>query len=204
MFDLFLKGGPIMWPLLVTSLLTVSVVIERLLFILIERSRRDSDAVDGVLKAAEAGKADQAGQLAASSNDFVARALTFALSHRSDSFTEAMLRAARRELRRFSRGLSALDTIVTLAPLLGLLGTVTGMIHAFGLLGTQTLDTPAAITGGIAQALIATAFGLGIAITALVPFNYLNTQLENAREDLEDAATRLEIAHKPGITSPTE
>ncbi len=107
-----------------------------------------------------------------------------------------MLRGARQELRRFSSGLPALDTIVTLAPLLGLLGTVTGMIHAFGLLGDQTLDTPSAITGGIAQALIATAFGLGIAITALIPFNYLNAQLENAREDIEEAATRLEIALK--------
>jgi biopolymer transport protein ExbB len=153
------------------------------------------------LKAAEEGRMEEATQLAAQSNDFVARALAFALEHHSDSFSEAMLRGARRELRRFNRGLSALDTIVTLAPLLGLLGTVTGMIHAFGLLGTETLDTPTAITGGIAQALIATAFGLGIAITALIPFNYLNTQLENAREDLEDAATRLEMALKPTLNA---
>jgi biopolymer transport protein ExbB len=203
MLELFLKGGPIMWPLLATSIVAVSVVIERILFVLIERGRRDSSAVDSILKAAEEGRVDEAGQIAATRGDFIARALAFALSHRSDSFAEAMLRAARLELRRFSRGLSALDTIVTLAPLLGLLGTVTGMIHAFGLLGTQTLDTPAAITGGIAQALIATAFGLGIAITALIPFNFLNTQLENAREDLEDAATRLEIALKPNASSQT-
>jgi biopolymer transport protein ExbB len=197
MFDLFTKGGPIMWPLLATSLVAVSVVIERLLFTLIERRRRDPAAIEASLKAAEEGNLEQAARLAEQSQDFVARALTFALTHPSGSFSEAMLRGARRELRRFNRGLSALDTIVTLAPLLGLLGTVTGMIHAFGLLGTQELGTPAAITGGIAQALIATAFGLSIAITALIPFNYLNTQLENAREDLEDAATRLEITLKP-------
>jgi biopolymer transport protein ExbB len=201
MFDLLIKGGPVVWPLLATSLVAVSVVVERLLFILVEKSKRDPVAVEGVLRAAEEGRLEEARQLAGKSRDFVVRVLGFALSHDHGSFGNAILRAARRELRRFSRGLSALDTIVTLAPLLGLLGTVTGMIHAFGLLGSQTLDTPAAITGGIAQALIATAFGLGIAITALIPFNYLNTQLENAREDIEEAATRLEMALK--VSSPS-
>ena len=196
MFDLIVKGGPVMWPLLATSLVAVSVVVERLLFILSERAKRDTDAVEAVLKAAEEGRLAEAQQLAQKSRDFVVRAVGLALQHDHESFSNAILRGARRELRKFSRGLSALDTIVTLAPLLGLLGTVTGMIHAFGLLGNQTLDTPTAITGGIAQALLATAFGLGIAITALIPFNFLNTQLENAREDIEEAATRLEMALK--------
>ena len=192
-----------MWPLLATSLVAVSVVVERLLFILLEKGKRNADAVEAVLKSAEDGRFDEARQLTEKSQDFVVRSVGFALQHDHESFGNAMLRGARRELRRFSRGLSALDTIVTLAPLLGLLGTVTGMIHAFGLLGTQTLDTPTAITGGIAQALIATAFGLGIAITALIPFNYLNTQLENAREDIEEAASRLEMALKVS-SKPTE
>ena len=191
-----------MWPLLVTSLVAVSVVVERLLFVLSEKAKRNGEAVEAVLKAAEEGRFAEARQLAAKSRDYVVCAIGFALQHDHESFANAMLRGARRELRRFSLGLSALDTIVTLAPLLGLLGTVTGMIHAFGLLGSQTLDTPTAITGGIAQALIATAFGLGIAITALIPFNYLNTQLENAREDIEEAATRLEMALK--VSPPSE
>jgi biopolymer transport protein ExbB len=71
-------------------------------------------------------------------------------------------------------------------------GTVTGMIRAFGLLGTAELDAPTAITGGIAEALIATAFGLLIAITALLPFNFLNTRLEEARHEIETAAAHLE------------
>jgi len=80
-----------------------------------------------------------------------------------------------------------------LSPLLGLLGTVTGMIHAFSLLGGSELDAPAAITGGIAEALIATAFGLGVAIIALIPYNYLNSKVEEARHEIEDASTHLEL-----------
>jgi biopolymer transport protein ExbB len=118
--------------------------------------------------------------------------LVYALTH-ADSLAPAVLRAANLELKRFSRGLPVLDTVITLAPLLGLLGTVTGMIHSFGLLGHQELGTPTAITGGIAEALIATAFGLGIAITALLPFNYLNSRLEEARHEIEDATTQLEV-----------
>ncbi len=108
------------------------------------------------------------------------------------------MQAANTELKRFSQGLPILDTVITLAPLLGLLGTVTGMIHAFGLLGSRELEGPTVITGGIAQALIATACGLGIAIIALIPFNYLNARLEEARHEIEDTVTHLELILKSG------
>ncbi|MGA2030173.1 MAG: MotA/TolQ/ExbB proton channel family protein [Verrucomicrobiota bacterium] len=166
---------------------------ERFFFIIRERVRFKPQAVDEILKRVEHHDLDGAIKAGQGSGDFIVRVLTFALAHRAESFSNAVLRAANLELKKFNRGLAVLDTIVTLAPLLGLLGTVTGMIHAFGLLGAQHLDAPEAITGGIAQALIATAFGLGIAITALVPFNYLNARLEEARHDIEDAATQLEL-----------
>ena len=100
------------------------------------------------------------------------------------------------ELNRFTRGLSILDTIITLAPLLGLLGTVTGMIRSFGMLSGVELGAPAGITGGIAEALIATAFGLGVAITALLPFNLLNASEEAARLELQEVASRAELLLK--------
>jgi biopolymer transport protein ExbB len=193
MIQIFLKGGPIMWPLLVTSLVALTVVIERLIFILRERGKRQPDTVERILSLVEQGKSAAAVQAGQGSADFVARTLTYALEHREKSLSNALLRAANQELARFNRGLTVLDTIITLAPLLGLLGTVTGMIHAFGLLGASELGAPAAITGGIAEALIATAFGLGIAIVALIPFNYLNSRLEEARHELEDAASHLEL-----------
>lgn len=181
-----------MWPLLITSLVALTVVIERLIFIVRERSRRQPEVVDAILTNVERGNPDKAQEVGKNSEDFVAKVLVYALEHRADSLSNAILRQAGQELKRFNRGLAALDTIITLAPLLGLLGTVTGMIHAFGLLGGE-LDAPTAITGGIAEALIATAFGLGIAIVALLPFNYLNSRLEEARHEIEDAANHMEL-----------
>jgi len=193
MIKIFLNGGPVMWPLLICSIITVATALERLFFIIRERARRKPQLVEKILERVEHHDLDGAIKIGSDNRDFVARVLTFALAHRAESFSSAVLRAANLELKKFNRGLAVLDTIVTLAPLLGLLGTVTGMIHAFGLLGTQQLDAPEAITGGIAQALIATAFGLSIAITALIPLNYLNARLEEARHDIEDAATQLEL-----------
>jgi len=193
MIQLFLKGGPIMWPILVASIVALTVVIERLVFIISERVRRQPQVVGEILARVEKGDVKGAVTIGETSRDFIARVLTYGLAHRDKSVSEALLRAANWELKRFNRGLPILDTIITLAPLLGLLGTVTGMIHSFGLLGASELGAPAAITGGIAEALIATAFGLGVAITALIPFNYLNSRLEEARLEIQDAASHIEL-----------
>lgn len=193
MIQIFLKGGPIMWPLLVTSLVALTLVFERLFFTLRERLRREPAVVAKMFTEAEHGRLDDARLVGARSRDFVARVLTYALEHRDVSFSNALLTASSLELQRFNRGISPLDTIVTLAPLLGLFGTVTGMIRAFGLLGASELGAPTAITGGIAEALIATAFGLLIAMIALLPFNYLNTRLEHARQEIENAGAHLEL-----------
>jgi biopolymer transport protein ExbB len=193
MIEIFNKGGPIMWPLLLVSVIALTVVIERLFFIALEKKNRNPALVGDILTKVENGHVDEAARLGAGSKDFVARALTYALTHREKSFSEAMLRSANWELKRFNRGLTLLDTAITLAPLLGLLGTVVGMIGSFNMLGGSELGAPAAITGGIAEALIATAFGLGIAITALLPFNYLNAREEEARLEIQDAASHVEL-----------
>ncbi len=190
---LFQKGGPIMWPLLVASIIATSVVIERVIFIIQERRRRRTYIVDRILAAVEEGDLGRAIEAGRDSEDFVARTLTYGLAHRDSSFSNALLRAANLELKRFNQGIVVLDTIITLAPLLGLLGTVTGMIHAFSLLGGNELGAPTAITGGIAEALIATGFGLAIAIISLIPFNYLNSFAEEARHEIEDASSHLEL-----------
>ena len=190
LLDLFRKGGPIMWPILLTSVAALTVVLERLFFIIREKLRRQPQVVERMLTAVERGDLKGALQLGLGSRDFIARTLSYALPH--EDKLNAVARAAGRELQRYNRGLALLDTVITVAPLLGLLGTVTGMIGSFSLLGDQELGAPSAITGGIAEALIATAFGLGVAILALLPFNYLNSELERARHDVQDAASQLE------------
>ncbi len=190
---MFQKGGPIMWPLLITSIVATTVVFERLFFIFREKRRREPELVDKVLAAVEEGDIEKAISTGLRSKDFVARTLIYGLANREKSFSNALLRAANRELKRFKQGLQILDTIITLAPLLGLLGTVTGMIRSFSLLGGHEIEAPTVITGGIAEALIATAFGLSIAIIALIPFNYLNARLEEARHEIEDASSHLEL-----------
>ncbi|HSI12366.1 MAG TPA: MotA/TolQ/ExbB proton channel family protein [Chthoniobacter sp.] len=193
MIQLFLKGGPIMWPILFTSIVALSVVSERLFFIIRERLKRQPRVVGDILARVESGDFDGAARVGAGSQDFVAATLVYALENRDKSVSDALLRAANWELKRFNRGLAILDTVITVAPLLGLLGTVTGMIHSFSLLGGSELGAPSAITGGIAEALIATAFGLGVAILSLLPFNYLNARLEEARHEIQDAASHLEL-----------
>ena len=193
----FKKGGPIMWPLLFLSILAVSVILERTIFLALESRRRNPRTVRAIMAAIEHGNIDEAIQAGKGSKDCVALCLTYALEHREMSLSSALMRSTAIELYRYHRGISILDTIVTMAPLLGLLGTVTGMIGAFGMLGGGDLSAPTAITGGIAEALIATTFGLGIAITTLIPLNYLHSRCERARHELEDGATHMELMMKP-------
>jgi biopolymer transport protein ExbB len=196
LWHIFEKGGPIMWPLLCASILALGTVLERVFFLLNESRKRDPKALERLFADVEEGDIDRAIRDTAESKDFVVRTLRYALEHRAKSLSNALLYAQARELKRFRRGISILDTVITLAPLLGLLGTVTGMMGSFSIIGGE-LSAPGAITGGIAEALIATAFGLGIAITALLPFNLLNTKLDVAQHDVESAASQLELMVHP-------
>ncbi len=193
----FKKGGPIMYPLLFASLLASTVILERLFFLAGVRKNRNLKTVEAIMSNIEAGNVDGAIRAGQGTKDFVARTLVYALAHREKSLSSALMRASAQELVRFERGISILDTVITMSPLLGLLGTVTGMMGSFGMLGGAELAAPAQITGGIAEALIATAFGLGIAITSLVPLNFLHSKSEDARHEMEDAATHLELLMKP-------
>lgn len=192
LWHLFEKGGPIMWPLLVASLASLAVVIERLLFLVSERRRRNAKALDRFF--AEVSKGDLSGAIVISSQskDAVVTTMGYALAHRDQSLGHALTYAETRTLKRYRRGIAILDTVITLAPLLGLLGTVTGMMASFSVIGGD-LSSPGAITGGIAEALIATAFGLIIAIASLIPFNYLNNQIEILENEMLGAGEQLKL-----------
>ena len=192
--ELFKHGGYIMWPILLVSFLMITVAIERIIFIFRENARRNVEVVEKMMEKVETGDVDGAVELGKKSSDYVARILVYALTHKEHSLGNAFSRAANQELQRFSQGLPTLDTCITAAPLLGLLGTVTGMMNTFGALsGGDIASAAGQITGGVAEALIATACGLAIAIVGLLPFNYLNARLEEARHEVEDASNSLEI-----------
>ncbi len=99
--------------------------------------------------------------------------------------------AAQHIERALNRRLWLLETIVTAAPLLGLLGTIVGMMHSFRLIGGQGLVNPTGVTGGVAQALIATAIGLLIALVALFAFNYFSRRVGELLDHFERVGTRL-------------
>ncbi len=199
--ELFHHGGPIMWPILIVSLVGFTVVIERVLFLIREATSREPEVVEKILDRVENRDIDGAIELGKRSKDYVARILTYALTHKDQSLHNAFVRASNNELKRFQQGTAVLDTVITASPLLGLLGTVTGMMRTFG---NMTGDISAAagnITGGVAEALIATAAGLAIAIIGLVPYNILNSQAEQAKHDIADAANALELIMKKSETS---
>jgi biopolymer transport protein ExbB len=104
---------------------------------------------------------------------------------RIESRVEATAAQIERDM---SRGLWLLETIVTAAPLLGLLGTIVGMMHSFKLIGGDGLVNPSGVTGGVAQALIATAIGLVIALVALFAFNFFSRRIDRLMDDLESFA----------------
>ncbi len=90
-----------------------------------------------------------------------------------------------------SRGVWVLETVVTAAPLLGLLGTIAGMMHSFNVIGSAGLVDPSGVTSGVAQALIATALGLLIAVVALFAFNFFSRLQSQTLDEMERLGTRL-------------
>jgi len=194
--ELFKHGREIMWPILFVSFVMITVAVERMIFTIRENGRRQPDVVNKMLEKVEANDIEGALELGNKSQDYVARILVYAISHKEHSLGNAFTRAANQEMQRFSQGLPTLDTCITAAPLLGLLGTVTGMMGTFAALNSGGGDISAstgAITGGVAEALIATMCGIAIAVLGLLPFNILNARVEEARHEIEDASNSLEI-----------
>src|ERR1700722_3125015 len=196
-FEFFGKGGPVMYPILLCALVAVAVVGERSFWWLREPSRRDPKKLEEILAALENGDVPAAAKIAEGSPDPVIRMVYNGLNPVHTSLQGALELGAGIELERAGRFLTVMDTLVTLSPLLGLLGTVTGLMQAFLSVGSAELSVTA-VTGGIGVALIATACGLGIAIFSLVPFNYFNGRLARLQFELEAAATNVELmVHRP-------
>jgi biopolymer transport protein ExbB len=188
-----LKGGFTMGPLFVCAVLSIGVILERVLYL--RRVTRGADELgQRIHELLESGRDDEATRILTSNEGPVARMLEYAIRNRQldlPILERKLEEIALEETPKLSLRLSWLDTIITIAPLLGLLGTVTGMIRAFHVVGDpSTLSGPAAITGDIAEALIATATGLTVAIVTLVGYNGLGEKVKEVISKMELAATQ--------------
>ncbi len=184
------RGGLVMWPLLFLSVVTVSVVLERGLFWLRLDSRRGRSRYRVLAEAMRQGDRSRIEGLVDGDGSPYA-SLARDLLESEDQVDESTAAVYSEEIRpRFERGLLILSTIVTAAPMLGILGTVIGIIQSFELLGGDaTITDPNQVSGGIAEALITTASGLVVALLALFPYMLFRGRQDRAIGRLESLAT---------------
>ncbi len=196
MSQFFHNGGPVMYPLMACSLIVLTVIFERALFWSKIEIQRNRPLVDEVLELCRCGDWETVREKSMGCKDYVVRIMVSGILHREFSLLKAMEAAAADEVQRMRRFMGILDTMITVAPLLGIFGTVLGIITSFEMLGTAGIENPKAVTAGVAQALITTATGLGIAILSVFPYNYFNAKVERAALDIEKYATSLEIVYE--------
>jgi biopolymer transport protein ExbB len=193
--ETFLKGGPIMWPILACLVVALATVAERVLYWRKVRRLRAETAFAEALWEVRLGQYGPAWRRTQGATSPFLIALRSGLANGRTEPVTAMQLRAEETLEEAGARQWMLSTIVTLAPLLGLLGTVVGIMGSFQFIGSEQLAV-AKVSGGVGEALIATAAGLGIAIVCLIPHNYFHRRVQALRHDLEQAINQADIALK--------
>ncbi len=193
LFRYFQRGGPIMWPLLICSILGVVFIIERTIAY-VRVKGNTAEIFSRVREALMAGDLRRAVEVTESYTNPVAATLKAGLmrfGRSSEEIERAMQVVALHELNRLERNLWILATVANIAPLFGFLGTVTGMINSFEALAEVGLGNPKAVASGISEALITTAAGLMIALPVQYAFNHFTNRVNHYTLDMETSAAVL-------------
>ncbi len=184
-----------MWALLGCSVLALTMVIERAIFWWRHSMSVDDELIERILSLAENREYSKAVAECGGAKDPAVKMIGAGLAHREHCLGEAMAARAAVEVEKMKRGMPVLDTIITMSPMLGILGTVTGIIKSFNLLGESGLDDPRAATAGLGEALITTAAGLVVALVTLLPHNYFVARIQSAAQRLERIGSELEVVY---------
>jgi biopolymer transport protein ExbB len=193
MWEIVRAGGPMMWPIILCSIAAAAIILERL-WTLQDRRVLPRELTQKVWQLVESNQVNDKVIAALEQNSPLGRVLAAGLANRHRS-REAMMErledAGRHVIHELERFLNTLGTIASISPLLGLLGTVTGIIKSFNAIQAGGMGDPRALSGGIAEALICTAAGLIVAIPALFAYRFLRSKVDGIVMAMEKDAIRL-------------
>jgi biopolymer transport protein ExbB len=193
MWEIIRAGGLFMWPIVLCSVIAAAIILERLWTLQSSRVI-PTDLADKVYKWAESDQITDKLIVALEQNSPLGRLLAVGLTNRNRPralMIERLEDTGRHVVHDLERFLNTLGTIAAVSPLLGLLGTVTGIIHAFSAITAQGIGDPQVLSGGIGEALITTAAGLTVAIPALVVYRFLRGKVERLVVRMEKEAMKL-------------
>lgn len=203
--NLFVSGGPIMIPIMICSILALAIVIERIRFY--HRNKNNPTLFMKQIKAAIGSKDFlEAMRICRANNTPLANVIAAGIDHfdmNKENLLDVMRQEAMLQMKKYEKHLGKLSTIASITPLLGLTGTVTGMITSFGVISTVGIGDPTVLAGGISQALYTTAAGLMVGIPALVAHNWCESksfefaeQIEMYSLDLANQANNMEVVYE--------
>ena len=196
----FQQGGIVMWLLLLASFLTTIVTLERIFVWISYHLKQERFALNDCFASLNRHQKMHALQFCKKLDTPALNMLAHGINALPFSPHEKMQSYAEKQISLMSRGQSLLDTVITLAPMLGILGTVLGIIDSFHILSLQGVENPTAVVGGIAQALISTAMGLSVALLALLPYNLFRSCIQKLTLHLETVGSEFyHICHQKSL-----
>lgn len=193
MWDMILKGGPIMWPLLLASVIALAIFFEKLYSLQINKIL-PSDFFEKVLELVKEGKNSEAKAICEMESSPISKICLAGISnhgHNREVLKSCFEEVGKKEEQKLSSFIGVIGTIASVSPLLGLLGTVLGMIKVFQVISTEGVGNAASLSGGISEALLTTAAGLTVAIPALIMYRFCRAKVNAVVALLEERAVLL-------------